>query len=172
MSHTLRIGSAIDPVDPYWVQVRVAAYERAEQLPFDLISISLVEYPETLSQEKQMTLLEELLALELDALIAWSLPEELLSPSIPYLHSRWCRSSRLVALAGKAKMKTTISSKRKAITSNTTSATVSNISPVSCSPSIYSLFSSTPSWSSLTTSIVSCVRNWVHGKPSSTIFRP
>ena len=82
MTHNLRIGSAIDPVDPYWVQVRVAAYERAEQLPFDLISISLVEYPETLSQEKQMALLEELLALELDALIAWSLPEEL-AYSIP-----------------------------------------------------------------------------------------
>jgi signal transduction histidine kinase/AraC-like DNA-binding protein/DNA-binding response OmpR family regulator/ABC-type sugar transport system substrate-binding protein len=77
MSHILRIGSAIDPVDPYWVQVREAAYERAEQLPLDLISISLVDYPETLPEERQVALLEELLALELDALIAWSLPEDL-----------------------------------------------------------------------------------------------
>jgi ABC-type sugar transport system substrate-binding protein len=77
MSHILRIGSAIDPVDPYWVQVREAAYERAEQLPLDLISIRLVDYPETLPPEKQMALLEELLALELDALIAWSLPDDL-----------------------------------------------------------------------------------------------
>ncbi|MBN1993239.1 MAG: helix-turn-helix domain-containing protein [Anaerolineae bacterium] len=77
MSHTLRIGSAIDPVDPYWVQVREAAYERAEQLPLDLISITLVSYPETLSEERQMALVEELLGLELDALIAWSLPTDL-----------------------------------------------------------------------------------------------
>ncbi|MBN1219889.1 MAG: helix-turn-helix domain-containing protein [Anaerolineae bacterium] len=77
MSHTLRIGSAIDPVDPYWVQVREATIERAEQLPLDLISISLVDYPETLPEERQMALMEELLGLELDALIAWSLPVDL-----------------------------------------------------------------------------------------------
>jgi signal transduction histidine kinase/AraC-like DNA-binding protein/CheY-like chemotaxis protein/ABC-type sugar transport system substrate-binding protein len=77
MPHTLRIGAAIDPNDSYWVQVREAAYARVDQLPLDLISISLVDYPETLSNGKQTALLEELLALELDALIVWSLPEDL-----------------------------------------------------------------------------------------------
>jgi hypothetical protein len=60
MSHTLRIGSVIDPVDPYWVQVREAAYERAEQLPLDLVSINLVDTSESLPEEEQMTLMEEL----------------------------------------------------------------------------------------------------------------
>jgi hypothetical protein len=77
MSHTLRIGAAIDPTDPYWVQVREAALARAQETSLDLVSLSLVDYPEALSQEELMTLLEELLGLELDALIAWALPEEL-----------------------------------------------------------------------------------------------
>jgi signal transduction histidine kinase/AraC-like DNA-binding protein/CheY-like chemotaxis protein/ABC-type sugar transport system substrate-binding protein len=77
MPHTSRVGVAIDPNDPHWVQVREAAYARAQELPLDLVSISLVDYPETLSQEEQTALLEELLALELDAIIAWALPEEL-----------------------------------------------------------------------------------------------
>jgi len=78
MSHTRRVGAVIDPTDPYWVQVREAAHTRAQAISLDLVSISLVDHPaDTLSQEELMTLLEELLALELDALIAWALPEEL-----------------------------------------------------------------------------------------------
>jgi signal transduction histidine kinase/AraC-like DNA-binding protein/ABC-type sugar transport system substrate-binding protein len=77
MPHALRVGAAIDPNDSYWVQVREAAYARADQLPLDLISISLMDDPQALPSEKHEALLEELLALELDALIAWSLPEEL-----------------------------------------------------------------------------------------------
>jgi signal transduction histidine kinase/AraC-like DNA-binding protein/DNA-binding response OmpR family regulator len=77
MPHTARIGLAIHPNDPYWSQVREAAYKRAGQLPLDLIAISLVEFPETLSEEEYTILLEELLALELDSLITWSLPENL-----------------------------------------------------------------------------------------------
>ncbi len=77
MPHALRVGAAIDPNDSYWVQVREAAYARADQLPLDLISISLMDDPQALPSEQHEALLEELLALELDALIAWSLPEEL-----------------------------------------------------------------------------------------------
>lgn len=43
MPHALRIGAAIDPNDSYWVQVREAVYARADQLPLDLISISLID---------------------------------------------------------------------------------------------------------------------------------
>ena len=77
MPHTVRVGLAIRPDDPYWAQVREAAYERAGQLPLDLVAISLAESPEVLSEEEYVVLLEELLALELDALIAWSLSDEL-----------------------------------------------------------------------------------------------
>jgi signal transduction histidine kinase/AraC-like DNA-binding protein/DNA-binding response OmpR family regulator len=77
MSHTARVGLAIHPNDPYWAQVREAAYECAGRLPLDLVAISLVEFPETLSEEEFTVLLEELLALELDALVTWSLPESL-----------------------------------------------------------------------------------------------
>ena len=69
MSSTLRVGAAIIAGDPYWVQVREAALDRAQELPLDLISLSLVDYPEAPSQEEQMGMLEELLALELDALM-------------------------------------------------------------------------------------------------------
>jgi signal transduction histidine kinase/AraC-like DNA-binding protein/ABC-type sugar transport system substrate-binding protein len=75
MSSVSRIGAAIDSNDPYWVQVREATHVRAKELALNLISISLM--PEPLSQEEQTALLEELLALELDALIAWSLPDDL-----------------------------------------------------------------------------------------------
>ncbi len=77
MVHAFRIGVAIDPHDPYWAQVREAAYATAQNLSLELVSINLVDYPEALSDEEQIALLEELLALELDALIAWALPEDL-----------------------------------------------------------------------------------------------
>lgn len=77
MPYTLRIGVAIDPNDSYWVQVREATYARADQLPLDLISISLIDDPQELPSEKHEALLKELLALELDALVVWSLPEDL-----------------------------------------------------------------------------------------------
>jgi signal transduction histidine kinase/AraC-like DNA-binding protein/DNA-binding LacI/PurR family transcriptional regulator len=77
MPHNLRVGLAIHLETPYWVQVREASYNRAAQLPLDLVAISLADSPETLSEEEQVALLEELLALELDALIAWALPDEL-----------------------------------------------------------------------------------------------
>ncbi len=78
MTHTLRIGVAIDSHDPYWAQVREAAYAQAQALSLDLVSINLVDYPETLVEDEQIALLEELLALELDALIARTLPEDLI----------------------------------------------------------------------------------------------
>ena len=77
MSNALRVGASIDPNDSYRMQVREAAYARARELSLDLVSISLVDSPESLSPEEQMALVEELLALELDALIAWELPEGL-----------------------------------------------------------------------------------------------
>jgi signal transduction histidine kinase/AraC-like DNA-binding protein/DNA-binding response OmpR family regulator len=84
MTHTARVGLAIHPSDPYWAQVREAAYEQAGQLPLDLVAISLAEFPETLSEEEYAILLEELLALELDTLITWSLSSNLAYRILPF----------------------------------------------------------------------------------------
>ena len=83
MPQTFRIGSEINPADPYWVQVREAAFEKAQELSVELIAVSMVEYPDVPATEAQnMAILEELLALELDALIVGALPRSLVY-SIP-----------------------------------------------------------------------------------------
>src|SRR5688572_381391 len=74
MSHIVRIGSQIGAYDPFWVQVREAVYQKAEQLNVDLIPIEITEHPTTLSPEEQTGLMDELLAEDLGALICWNLP--------------------------------------------------------------------------------------------------
>jgi signal transduction histidine kinase/AraC-like DNA-binding protein/ABC-type sugar transport system substrate-binding protein len=75
MTRTIRIGSDINPADPYWVQVQESALERAQGLGVELISLRLFEYPDTpASSDQEIALIEELQALELDALIAGALP--------------------------------------------------------------------------------------------------
>jgi len=78
MAHTFRIGSQIGPADPFWVQVREAVYQKAQQLAINLIPIEIADRPETLSREEQASLVEELLAQELDALICWNLSNSLI----------------------------------------------------------------------------------------------
>jgi signal transduction histidine kinase/AraC-like DNA-binding protein/ABC-type sugar transport system substrate-binding protein/DNA-binding response OmpR family regulator len=78
MTHTLRIGSQIGPADPFWVQVREAVYQKAQQLAINLIPIEMADRPELLSREEQASLVEELLAQELDALICWNLSDSLI----------------------------------------------------------------------------------------------
>lgn len=79
MAHTLRIGSQIGPADPFWVQVREAVERNAQRLDVDLIPIDISEHPETLPPEEQASLLDELIAQELGALICWNLPDDLIS---------------------------------------------------------------------------------------------
>ena len=78
MLRTLRIGTQIGPFDPFWVQVREAVYQKAQQLGIDLVSIELPEYPAILPLEEQASLLEEFLAQELDVLIALNLSDDLI----------------------------------------------------------------------------------------------
>jgi DNA-binding LacI/PurR family transcriptional regulator len=68
MSQALRVGLHITPDDPYWVLVREAIYQRAEQCAIQLISIDIPD-PRDLGDQAQVSWLEELLAQELDALI-------------------------------------------------------------------------------------------------------
>ncbi|MFN8455767.1 MAG: hypothetical protein U0401_14055 [Anaerolineae bacterium] len=67
MTHPFRVGLTIYPADPYWVQVREAVYEKAQEKALELFSINLVDYPQMVTDLEQMALLEELQALELDA---------------------------------------------------------------------------------------------------------
>src|SRR5690242_19744704 len=78
MYHTLRIGSQIGSYDPFWVQVREAVYQKAQQLQVNLIPIEITEQAQMLSAEEQAGLVDELLAEDLRALICWNLPAEMI----------------------------------------------------------------------------------------------
>jgi signal transduction histidine kinase/AraC-like DNA-binding protein/ABC-type sugar transport system substrate-binding protein len=62
--------------DPFWVQVREAIFERARQLSIKLVPIDLDELW-YLPKEEQLSLIEELLVQDVDALISSSCPEEM-----------------------------------------------------------------------------------------------
>ncbi len=89
MDRTLRIGTQIWPDDPFWVHVRESILLHAEQLGVELVTIESEAF-EQLGAEAQLEVVEELLALELDALIGWSLNDELtcdvLASDLPVIH--------------------------------------------------------------------------------------
>jgi len=72
---TIRIGSQILPHDPFWVQVREAAEQRARELDVTLVPLATDLFP--LSGEVQVRLIEEFLARELDALIISNISDPL-----------------------------------------------------------------------------------------------
>lgn len=78
MSHQVRIGSQIEPGDPFWVQVREAVSRQAQQMAVDLVPLELSRHPFSLSNDERAALLEEVLAQDLHALIVQSLPPDLL----------------------------------------------------------------------------------------------
>jgi len=75
MTQTIRIGSQILPHDPFWVQVREAAEQRARELQITLVPLATDLLP--LSGEIQVQLIEEFLARELDALIISNISDHL-----------------------------------------------------------------------------------------------
>lgn len=75
MPHSIRIGSQIVPHDPFWVQVREAAEQRARELGVTLVPLATDLFP--LSGEVQVQLIEEFLAKELDALIIGNISDHL-----------------------------------------------------------------------------------------------
>lgn len=89
MSHRLRIGSRIGSADPFWVQVREAVYQKAQQLTIDLVPIE-IGYAARFSREEHAELVDELLAQDLDALISTYLPDDLtyriLDFGLPVIH--------------------------------------------------------------------------------------
>ena len=68
LAQVIRIGMQFVSTDPFWVMVRESIYQRAEQLQVTLVPVEIDLWP--LSGEKQMEVIEEILALELHGLIA------------------------------------------------------------------------------------------------------
>lgn len=75
MKETFRIGSRVQPTDPYWVLVRENMRQRVQEMGIDLVNVNLPL--ENVTGEAQLTFLDDLLAQELDALITHRLPETL-----------------------------------------------------------------------------------------------
>jgi len=106
MSHRLRIGSQIGAYDPFWVQVREAVHQQAQQFGVNLIPIEIADQPTLLTPEEQASLVEELLAEDLGALICWNLPpdmiQHLLDLGLPviYLSESWIRHPLFVSPKG------------------------------------------------------------------------
>ncbi len=90
MARMLRIGLRMGSADPFWVQLREAIYQKAQDLAVALVSVDAARPPAQLSTEEQISLVEELLAQELDALISTYLPDSLayrlLDAGIPVIH--------------------------------------------------------------------------------------
>lgn len=63
----IRIGVQLVSADPFWVLVREGIYQRAEQLQIDLVPVEVELWP--LPGDKQMEVIEEVLALELHGLV-------------------------------------------------------------------------------------------------------
>ncbi len=75
MKETIRIGSRVQPTDPYWVLVRENMRQRVQEMSVVLVNVNLPL--ERVTGEAQLSLLDDLLAQELDALITPRLPEAL-----------------------------------------------------------------------------------------------
>ncbi|MBI5563468.1 MAG: helix-turn-helix domain-containing protein [Chloroflexi bacterium] len=89
MSRTLRFGVQIDVADAFWVLVREAIYQCAQRQAVDVFPLD-VNSPHTLPINEQLSLIDEWLAQELDAIICLDWPESLaqraLQFDIPIVH--------------------------------------------------------------------------------------
>jgi signal transduction histidine kinase/AraC-like DNA-binding protein/ABC-type sugar transport system substrate-binding protein/CheY-like chemotaxis protein len=85
----LRIGSRIGSADPFWVQTREAVHQRAQQLAIDLVPVD-ISRSTSVSSEELIGQVEELRALDLNALICSYLPDSLvyqiLASGLPVIH--------------------------------------------------------------------------------------
>ncbi len=101
MNKNYRIGLRILPSDPFWVQVREAAIQRAQQQGLTIVPLAFAI--DDLSGEAMVDLLDDLMAQELDAFIGQRLPRRLshylLSAGLPivYAEETNLRDPRLTA---------------------------------------------------------------------------
>lgn len=89
VSHTFRIGVRIGSADPFWVQMREAVNQHAQQCDLDLVPIE-IGVSSQLTDEEQLQLIDELLAQDIDALLTSYLPHDLaqqiLAVGLPIIH--------------------------------------------------------------------------------------
>ncbi|NDJ76486.1 MAG: helix-turn-helix domain-containing protein [Chloroflexi bacterium] len=89
MAKQCRIGLQIGSSDDFWVQVGEGIYTRADEVGAVLVPID-IEHPILLVADQQLGLIDSILALELDALVAWDLPPNvaymLLDHGLPIVH--------------------------------------------------------------------------------------
>lgn len=71
----IRIGMQMLSSDPFWVLVREGIYQRAEQLHVTLVPVEVDLW--RLTGDKQMEVIEEILAMELHALLTQAMPPPL-----------------------------------------------------------------------------------------------
>jgi ABC-type sugar transport system substrate-binding protein len=76
VSRRPRIGAQVGSGDPFWVQVREAIYDCARQLAIELVPID-IDALWSLSNEERLSVIEELLAQDVDALISSSCPDDM-----------------------------------------------------------------------------------------------
>jgi signal transduction histidine kinase/AraC-like DNA-binding protein len=75
---TVRVGFSLWPGDPFWVQVRESVQQRAQELDIILVPISLPDSQDPFDNNNVLSVIEDLKAHELGALITHVLPPALM----------------------------------------------------------------------------------------------
>ena len=90
MSRDLVVGLCDPGNDPFWLQVKDAIYQTARRLGLQLVPIDSSVPGDAQGPPAQLAVVEELLALELHAVINWGWPEQLALPvleaGLPIIH--------------------------------------------------------------------------------------
>ncbi|MFN8468168.1 MAG: helix-turn-helix domain-containing protein [Caldilineaceae bacterium] len=90
MSRDLVVGLCDPGNDPFWLQVKDAIYQTARRLGIQLVPIDSSVPGDAQGPAAQLAVVEELLALELHAVVNWGWPEQLALPvleaGLPIIH--------------------------------------------------------------------------------------
>src|SRR5260221_5917999 len=90
MSTQLRFGLCIEPSDAFWVQIRETLMQRCKEATVEMVPIHSDGHPINPSPDEQQSIIEEIIAQELDVLIGWIFPEQLAQPlldsGLPIIH--------------------------------------------------------------------------------------
>ena len=90
MSRDLVVGLCDPGNDPFWLQVKDAIYQTARRVGIQLVPIDSSVPGDAQGPAAQLAVVEELLALELHAVINWGWPEQLALPvleaGLPIIH--------------------------------------------------------------------------------------
>jgi signal transduction histidine kinase/AraC-like DNA-binding protein/ABC-type sugar transport system substrate-binding protein len=81
MTRTFHIGVQIDVSDPFWVLIREAVYQYGRQNGVDTFPLD-IDNPTSLPVQEQMSLVEEMLASEVDGVICQDWPETLVRATL------------------------------------------------------------------------------------------